>query len=102
MTASVEAQAEQPGSLGPAHPAFIAPAPCCVVELEAATPGIRRPPARDCGNAGPMDITERCPQDLGNLAQHARFPHFHSRLFFVSHEEHQEDAHAPRAASRRI
>ena len=39
---------------------------------------------------------------LGNLAQHARFPHFHSRLFFVSHEEHQEDAHAPRAASRRI
>jgi hypothetical protein len=26
-----------------------------------------------------MEITERFPQPLGNLAQNARFPHFHSR-----------------------
>jgi hypothetical protein len=27
-----------------------------------------------------MEITERFPQPLGNLAQNARFPHSHSRL----------------------
>jgi len=30
-----------------------------------------------CGNGAPMEITERFPQALGNLAQTARFPHFH-------------------------
>jgi hypothetical protein len=32
------------------------------------------------GNAAPMEITERFPQALGNLAQTARFPHFHKPL----------------------
>ena len=31
------------------------------------------------GNVGAMETTERFPQRLGNLAQNARFPHFHSR-----------------------
>ena len=35
---------------------------------------------RDYGNDAPMEITERFPQPLGNLAQNARFPHSHSRL----------------------
>jgi hypothetical protein len=35
---------------------------------------------RSYGNDAPMEITERFPQPLGNLAHHARFPHSHSRL----------------------
>ncbi len=31
------------------------------------------------GNDAPMEITERFPQPLGNLASNARFPHSHSR-----------------------
>jgi hypothetical protein len=43
-----------------------------------------------CGNAGPMEITERFPQDLGNLAQNARFPHSHKPFFFGSEEKNVE------------
>jgi hypothetical protein len=30
-----------------------------------------------CGNGAAAEITNRFPQRLGNLAQNARFPHFH-------------------------
>jgi hypothetical protein len=44
-----------------------------------------------CGNVGPMEITKRFPQDLGNLAQNARFPHSHKPIFlFVSDEKNVE------------
>ncbi len=36
------------------------------------------------GNAVAVETTNRFPQRLGNLAENARSPHFHSRFFFVS------------------
>jgi hypothetical protein len=42
------------------------------------------------GNAVPMESKKRFPQRLGNLAQNARFPHFHSRSSSY-HEEDRED-----------
>jgi IstB-like ATP binding protein len=54
-------------------------------------PRVQHPPFRRCrgddakrtprgyGNDAPLEITERFPQPLGNLAQNARFPHSHSR-----------------------
>jgi hypothetical protein len=38
--------------------------------------------ARGCGNAAPMEITKRFPQERGNLAQNARFPHSHKPIPF--------------------
>lgn len=38
---------------------------------------------RGCGNATPVEITERFPQGFGNLAHHARFPHFHKPVLFL-------------------
>ncbi len=43
------------------------------------------------GNAGPVEITKRFPPDLGNLAQNARFPHFHSRLSSVRPENKDQE-----------
>jgi hypothetical protein len=34
-----------------------------------------------------MEITKRFPQELGNLAQNARFPHSHKPRLFVSDEK---------------
>jgi hypothetical protein len=34
--------------------------------------------ADSCGNGASMEITERFPQPLGNLAKSARFPHSHN------------------------
>jgi hypothetical protein len=39
------------------------------------------------GNDAPMEIKERFPQPLGNLAENARFPHSHSRLSYFDQEE---------------
>jgi hypothetical protein len=36
--------------------------------------------ARGCGNVAPMEIKKRFPQELGNLAQNARFPHSHKPI----------------------
>ena len=36
--------------------------------------------ARGCGNAAPMEIKNRFPQERGNLAQNARFPHSHKPI----------------------
>ena len=33
-----------------------------------------------CGNAAAVEITDRFPPPLGNLAQNARFPHFHKPM----------------------
>ena len=41
---------------------------------------------RSCGNAAPMEITERFPQELGNLAENARFPHSHKLIVLVGSE----------------
>jgi hypothetical protein len=35
-----------------------------------------------CGNGVPVESTNRFPQGLGNLAQNARFPHFHKPITF--------------------
>jgi hypothetical protein len=43
-----------------------------------------------CGNGAPMEITERFPQPLGNLAQDARFPHSHSRLSCFDQKEEDQ------------
>jgi hypothetical protein len=56
------------------------PAAAGTVELANARTQISAPAEDGCGNAAPMEITERFPQPLGNLAQNARFPHSHSRL----------------------
>src|SRR5712691_11221112 len=54
------------------------------------------------GNAGPVEITKRFPPDLGNLAQNARFPHFHSRLSSVRPEHWRRHAAACRAEARHL
>jgi hypothetical protein len=56
------------------------PAAAGTVELADARTRISSPAEDGCGNAAPMEITERFPQPLGNLAEHARFPHSHSRF----------------------
>ena len=43
-----------------------------------------------CGNDGPVEITERFPQDLGNLGR-PRFPHSHSPFFFISLNDDRTD-----------
>lgn len=40
-----------------------------------------------CGNDAPMEITERFPQPLGNLAQNARFPHSHKPIPFFTDQK---------------
>jgi hypothetical protein len=37
-----------------------------------------------------MEITERFPQELGNLPQNARFPHSHKPIHLVSAEKNLE------------
>jgi hypothetical protein len=37
-----------------------------------------------------MEITERFPQELGNLAQNARFPHSHKPIPLSSDEKNVE------------
>jgi hypothetical protein len=56
------------------------PAAAGTVELADAGTRIRSPAEDGCGNDAPMEITERFPQPLGNLAKNARFPHSHSRV----------------------
>src|SRR5690606_24994669 len=46
-------------------------------------PRLMAAPARRCGNAAPMDRTERGPPELGKLAENASFPHSHKRIFFL-------------------
>ena len=65
------------------------PAAAGVVELGYRRMRIGAGADDDYGNAAPMEITERFPQPLGNLAQNARFPHSHSRLSYF-HQKNQD------------
>jgi hypothetical protein len=56
------------------------PTASCAVEVDGRHRVFGADVEDGCGNAGPVEITKRFPPDLGNLAQNARFPHFHSRL----------------------
>ena len=58
------------------------PAAAGAVELGSRSIRIGAGAKDGCGNDAPMEITERFPQPLGNLAQNARFPHSHSRLSY--------------------
>src|SRR3989338_1675463 len=58
-----------------------------------------RTPEDGCGNDVPMETTERFPQGLGNLAQHARFPHSHSRSFVGLKREKNRRTRAQTATS---
>jgi hypothetical protein len=66
------------------------PAAAGTVQLADARTRISSPAKDDCGNDAPMEITERFPQPLGNLAQNARFPHSHSRLSDVDQNKDQD------------
>ena len=52
-----------------------------------------------CGNDAPMEITERFPQPLGNLAQNARFPHSHSRVSYVDQKNADQDTNPHQSAA---
>jgi|HubBroStandDraft_4_1064222.scaffolds.fasta_scaffold661960_1 hypothetical protein len=65
------------------------PAAAGVVELGYRRMRIGAGADDDYGNAAPMEITERFPQPLGNLAQNARFPHSHSRFSHVDQNKDQ-------------
>ena len=47
-----------------------------------------------CGNDAPLEITERFPQPLGNLAENGRFPHSHSRLSCFDQKNNDTDPSA--------
>ena len=66
------------------------PAAAGTVELAVANTQSAHAPEDGYGNDAPMEIKERFPQPLGNLAQNARFPHSHSRLSHFDHEEHRQ------------
>jgi hypothetical protein len=72
------------------------PAADGTVELADAGTRINSPAEDSCGNDAPLEITERFPQSLGNLAQNARFPHSHSRV--SDFDKHERPRHEPDAA----
>lgn|SRR3984893_4692995 len=81
----------QRGSTSPMAADPIArPATAGTVELADARTRISSPAEDACGNDAPMEITERFPQPLGNLAQNARFPHSHSRFSDVHKNKDQD------------
>jgi hypothetical protein len=55
--------------------------------------------ARGCGNDAPAEITKRFPQELGNLAQNARFPHSHKPITLTDKED--EERRTKTGATRR-
>ena len=62
-----------------------------------------RPHAKDgCGNGVPMESKERFPQELGNLAQNARFPHFHSRSSVFLQEKNKSTKNTAATSRRQI
>src|SRR6202049_2041286 len=79
------------------------PAAAGTVELADAHTRISSPAEDGCGNAAPMEITERFPQPLGNLAENARFPHSHSRFsdFDKNKDQDTNPDTRPRATPRR-
>ena len=65
------------------------PAASSTVEVGRRASDLAAHARRGYGNGGPVEITKRFPPDLGNLAQNARFPHFHSRLHFEEEKRTQ-------------
>jgi hypothetical protein len=63
------------------------PAAAGTVELADANTRVGSCAEDGYGNGAAMEIRERFPQPLGNLAQNARFPHSHSRLSYFDQEE---------------
>ena len=87
----------QRGSTSPMAADPIArPATAGTDELADARTRISSPAEDACGNDAPMEITERFPQPLGNLAQNARFPHSHSRLSYF--DQKNKDTHPIRGS----
>jgi hypothetical protein len=98
MTRAIARARKMLGSQIPPCVAIERPRASWPVELHAVAAVIPRRSAPGCGNAGPVEITTRFPQDLGNLAQTARFPHFHSRsVMYFSKSQKTKAAHASRA-----
>ena len=64
--------------------------PLVTVELADANTRVGSCAEDGYGNDAPMEIRERFPQPLGNLAQNARFPHSHSRLSYFDQEEQRQ------------
>ena len=81
--------APSPRSPIPPQAAIVAPGASYAVALDPIAPE-HASTTIGCGNAGPMETTERFPQRLGNLAQNARFPHSHSRLFLFPLRKNEE------------
>jgi hypothetical protein len=80
------------GSTSPIAAGPIArPAAAGAVELAYRSRRVSARAEDGCGNGAPMEITERFPQPLGNLAQNARFPHSHSRLSYF--DQKNKDTH---------
>jgi hypothetical protein len=79
------------------------PAAAETVELADAGMRINSPAEDGCGNGAPMEITERFPQPLGNLAENARFPHSHSRVsdFDKNQDQDTNPIRGPRSTLQR-
>jgi hypothetical protein len=78
----------------PAQDLIACPEASATVELDGFDTGVGPEHEDDCGNVGPVEITERFPPALGNLAQNARFPHFHSRFRLTGRKEQtKENSH---------
>ena len=86
---SVRPRVDHRGSEILARDPFARPAASGPVELGYRSVRVGATAKDGCGNDAPMEITERFPQPLGNLAQNARFPHSHSRLSYF-HQKNQD------------
>ncbi len=85
------------GSQIPDSDPIVRPRPSCAVEPSRRHHVLGLHAGHGCGNADPVEITKRFPPDLGNLAQNARFPHFHSR--FSSFRKENKDQNTARHAA---
>ncbi len=52
-----------------------------------------------CGNDVPMETPKRFPQGLGNLAQHARFPHSHKPIIYSLFQTGEDKERRPGATA---
>ena len=101
MRDSASCRAEERGRQIPAYPMIATPGPILAGRARRRSDRDRRRPVPGCGNGGSMEITERFPQDLGNLAQNARFPHFHKPPFVPPHKRKDQEARTLRVPARR-
>ena len=88
------------GYPGSPRPAIAAPGASYGLAHEPITPESRRPTGSRCGNGGGMETTDRFPHRLGNLAQTARFPHFHEPMLVVISREERNGETRSRPTAR--